>query len=194
MTLANKITFSRIILVIPFTAVLTSPAPSAPVWAIAILLIAAASDYLDGVIARRRREVSDLGKFLDPLADKLFVSAGLIIMAGMDEVNLPVWTVIIVVGREFIISSLRTYAASKGRIMAALMTGKIKTALQLAGLFLLLVLTAFSRKDILNGINIGMVSYITALIIAACTFYSGVVYIVKNIDIFKDKDMKTEEK
>ncbi|MDA3793327.1 MAG: CDP-diacylglycerol--glycerol-3-phosphate 3-phosphatidyltransferase [Elusimicrobia bacterium] len=187
MTLANKITLGRIILVVPFAAALFSAAPAAPVWALGILAIAAVSDYYDGAIARKRGEVSDIGKFLDPLADKLFVSAGLIIMAGMNEINVPAWSVIIVVSREFVINSLRTYGASKGSIIAASMIGKIKTVIQIIGLFVLLALVAILRNNIFAGLNIGTVSYITALIISSFTLYSGIVYMVKYIRIFNKK-------
>ncbi len=170
---------------VPFAAVLLNSSAAAPIWAAVILLIAAITDYCDGIIARKRSEVSDIGKFLDPLADKLFVAAGLIIMIGLDEINVSAWMVIIIVFREFIISSLRTYAATKGRVMAAIMAGKIKTALQLAGLFLLLMMLALLRRDMLPSLNMGALSYLITLIMTLYTLYSGIVYIVKNIDILK---------
>ncbi len=143
-----------------------------------IFIIAAFTDYLDGKIARSRNEITDLGKFLDPLADKLFVSAALIIFLYIDELAIQAWPVVLIISREFIINGLRTFASSRGKIIAASKTGKFKTFFQMlavASILLILVIENFEY----------MANYIVILTMII-TLYSGIDYFIRNMALFKE--------
>ncbi|MBN2407145.1 MAG: CDP-diacylglycerol--glycerol-3-phosphate 3-phosphatidyltransferase [Elusimicrobia bacterium] len=175
MNLANKITFLRILLIVPFVALLMQRSPSARLGAFFVFLTASITDYFDGKIARKRNEVSNSGKFMDPLADKLFVSSALIVLIYLAEAPVPVWAVILIVAREFIINALRTLAASEGRILESVFIGKVKTAFQMIAILVILLL-------LITGKYLFSVYYIV-LLTALLSVYSGVIYILKNRDI-----------
>ena len=128
MTTASKITLVRVVL-IPVYMVLMLLSAGGAEWlrwaAVAVFIIASVSDFLDGYIARHYNQVSDFGKFLDPLADKLLVTACMMIFVGWGR--MPSWLVFIVIAREFAISGLRMVAANNGTVIAAGWSGKIKT-------------------------------------------------------------------
>jgi len=144
--LPNYITLGRIIFVPLLVVVLLTPVAeywfgiNAYVLAIVIFLIAAISDIFDGQLARRRKQVSALGKFLDPVADKLLISAALIVLVGKDLA--PSWAVVVIIGREFIITGLRSVAASEGVVLEAQSLGKIKMWAQCVAVVSLLVAAA----------------------------------------------------
>ena len=141
MTTANKITMVRIAM-IPFFVVFALM--DGVKWqALALLLFCVASftDFLDGYIARKYNQVTDFGKFVDPLADKLLVTAALVIFVGQGL--LASWMVFIILAREFIITSLRNVAAAKGQVMAASWSGKVKTCVQIAGIILIFLLVIY---------------------------------------------------
>jgi len=172
MSLANKVTLLRIFLVFPFVVCLLVNTYPYRLAALIIFLIGAVTDYYDGIIARRTKQITDLGKFLDPLADKLFVSSALIIMVQMKDAHVPAWAVVLIIFREFIINGLRTYAASRGEIIAASYTGKIKTVIQMSVIFLSLFLITIEKYE-------AAITY--AVIIAALfSLYSGFDYLKKN--------------
>lgn len=138
MTTANKITLARIAM-IPFFVVFALLDD----WrwqaaALALFCIASFTDFLDGYIARKYNQVTDFGKFVDPLADKLLVTAALVIFVGQGL--LASWMVFLILAREFIITSLRNVAAAKGQVMAAAWSGKVKTCVQIAGIILIFLL------------------------------------------------------
>ncbi|MDD2221201.1 MAG: CDP-diacylglycerol--glycerol-3-phosphate 3-phosphatidyltransferase [Clostridia bacterium] len=137
MTLANKITISRILLIPVFLIVLMLPINRADMIAALIFIIASATDGLDGYFARSRGEVTTLGKFLDPLADKLLVSTALIALVGMGR--LDAWIVVLIIAREFAVTGLRTLAVKEGVVIAASKLGKIKTVTQIIAVCLLLL-------------------------------------------------------
>jgi len=116
--------------------------------AIVIFVIAALSDIVDGQLARRRKQVSTLGKFLDPIADKLLISAALIVL--VEKHLAPSWAVVVIIGREFIITGLRSVAASEGIIMQALGMGKIKMWAQCVAVVALLVCAANGTPPVSN--------------------------------------------
>lgn len=148
-TPSNIITLLRICLVPVFAIVLITPwpewfsihgmiDPKAKAWISAIVFIAiSCTDWVDGYLARRRNEVTDLGKFLDPLADKILVAAALIALVELDY--LPSWPALIILTREFIVSGIRMLAASKGYVIAASWYGKAKTVLQILAIVLFIV-------------------------------------------------------
>lgn len=143
MNLPNYLTLARIVLVPLLVVILLTPFAeewfgiSSYALAIAIFLAASFTDILDGHIARRRNQVSNFGKLLDPIADKLLVSAALIVL--VEKHLAPAWAVVVILGREFIITGLRSVAASDGIVIAAQKSGKIKMWAQCVAIVALLV-------------------------------------------------------
>lgn len=147
-TPANKVTFARIVLIPLFVVILVAPWPDYfPSWldmptlkpwvAAAVFIVLSLTDMVDGYLARSREEVTDFGKFMDPLADKLLVTAALV---GLVELNVvPSWPVLIIIAREFIVSGVRMVAASKGEVIAASWYGKVKTVLQMIAIVLFII-------------------------------------------------------
>ena len=138
MNLPNKLTLARVVM-IPFFVffMLNDLAGDASKWiALAIFIVASLTDLLDGKIARKYNLITDFGKFMDPLADKLLVCAALICLVGNGSI--PSWIVIIIISREFIISGFRLIAADNGRVIAASYWGKIKTVFQMIMIILMI--------------------------------------------------------
>jgi CDP-diacylglycerol--glycerol-3-phosphate 3-phosphatidyltransferase len=135
--LPNLVTMGRVVLV-PFVLLLIDNfSPLRSFIASLLYLGAAAGDALDGYLARSRGEVSMLGKFLDPLADKLIVTAVLVFMVALGRV--PAWVVVVFIGRDLAINGLRSVASAQGLVIAASEGGKVKTALQLVAIMMLLI-------------------------------------------------------
>ena len=176
MTTASKITLVRVVLIPVFMVLLLcSGGNDALRWAaLGVFALASLSDFIDGQIARRCNQVTDFGKFLDPLADKLLVTSCLIIFVGQGR--MLDWIVFIVVAREFAISGLRMVAANNGKVIAAGWSGKIKTASTMVGLLLMMALPGKPTLDL-----------VVSIIILVTTIYSGVEYFVKNWHILLPK-------
>ena len=139
MNLPNKLTVLRVIMIPFFVAALMAEGGENPAFryaAAAIFIIASLTDMLDGKIARKYNLVTNFGKFMDPLADKLLVCSALICMIELDQ--LPAWMVIIIISREFIISGFRLVAADNGVVIAASYWGKFKTTFQMIAVILLI--------------------------------------------------------
>ena len=179
MNLPNKLTIMRVIL-IPFFVVFML-APICPGYAnyiaVAIFIVASLTDLLDGKIARKYNLVTDFGKFMDPLADKLLVCSALICMIELGQ--LPAWVVIIIISREFIISGFRLVAADNGVVIAASYWGKFKTTFQMAAVILM----------IFNIPALTLVTNIVVVIAVALTIISLVDYVAKNIKILTEGGM-----
>ena len=141
MTTANKITLVRIAMIPFFVVFALMDGVQWQALALALFCIASFTDFLDGYIARKYNQVTDFGKFVDPLADKLLVTAALVIFVGQGL--LASWMVFIILAREFIITSLRNGAAAKGQVMAASWSGKVKTCVQIAGIILIFLLSIY---------------------------------------------------
>ena len=177
MTLASKITLIRVAF-IPLYMVLmylSGGQPGLWMWlALAVFILASLTDYVDGQIARRCNQVSDFGKFLDPLADKLLTIAAMVIFCewGM----FPSWALMLVLTREFAVTGLRLVAVGKGTVIAAGKSGKFKTASSMVGLC---VLMAFPQVQIIQ--------WVVAGVIVLTTVYSGVEYFVQNWNCLWDK-------
>lgn len=145
--LANSITFFRILLIPVFMAFLLGAVPfggdaaqalhTGGLWSAAVFALAAATDMLDGYTARRRREVTVLGAFLDPLADKLLVSAALVALVQLQK--LSAWVAMVIIAREFAVSGLRMVAAAEGVIIPASIWGKVKTVCQLVAVMAIIL-------------------------------------------------------
>lgn len=137
MNLANKLTLIRIFLVPIFLIFMAKGIPYGSFIATFIFILASLTDKLDGYIARSRNQVTNFGKLMDPLADKLLVTAALISLVELKVV--PAWAAVIIIAREFAVSGLRSIAAAQGRIIAASWWGKIKTVIQIAAIIGLLL-------------------------------------------------------
>lgn len=182
MNLPNKITMLRVIM-IPFFAffMLMDVVGNSKYIAVAIFIIASLTDTLDGFIARKYNLVSNFGKFMDPLADKLLVSTALICFVSIPDNPMPVWGVIVIISREFIISGFRLVAANEGIVLAASWWGKIKTTVQMVMSVLLIVNFDGEVIDIIENI------FIYAAI--ALTVISLVDYLIKNWKVLDDGKM-----
>lgn len=222
MTTANKITLTRIAM-IPFflyfasqsmyifdkdttahTMIPTFVFPTATVVALVLFCVASFTDFLDGYVARKYNQVTDFGKFVDPLADKLLVSSALILFA--EQGAMAGWMVCVILARELIITSLRVVAANKGRVLAATWTGKVKTCVQIGGIIVIyLYYIAFPSiglgdpmwlmppqyiKQLPESIQMFSVVSVVGWVITLVTIYSGWDYLRKNWDIIKDGAVK----
>ena len=137
MNLPTKITVLRLFMVPPVVALLAFSSPAADLAAAIIFCAASFSDWLDGYLARSRKEVTAFGKILDPLADKLLVACTLIVLVGMDRA--VSWIVAVIIGREILITGLRGMGASQGHIIQAQILGKLKMVFQVAAVLLLIL-------------------------------------------------------
>ncbi|MCR4601195.1 MAG: CDP-diacylglycerol--glycerol-3-phosphate 3-phosphatidyltransferase [Clostridia bacterium] len=175
MNLPNKLTTLRMLLV-PVFIVLFLMGMNIP--ATVVFVGASMTDYFDGYLARKNNLVTNYGKIMDPLADKLLVTSALVCLVQTGDV--PAWMVIVILAREFAIMGLRTVAASEGIVIAAAWSGKIKTASQMFAIFLLLLNNwPFS----LIGIPMAKIMLWIAVIM---TIYSGCEYIYKNRRVFSE--------
>ena len=177
MNLPNKLTIARIIAA-PVYVILYALELYIP--AFIVFVAASLTDMLDGRIARARGLVTNFGKIMDPLADKILVYSAFCMF--IDKGIVPGWMLIIILAREFAVSGMRTVAASEGKVIAAGMTGKIKTVLQM---FAVLFLILESYSNVLN--IIGRVLLWASLVM---TVVSGAEYIIKNIDVFSFEESK----
>jgi len=137
MNLPNFLTTLRILLIPVFILFFTIPHPARPFLSVLIFLTASLTDFFDGYIARRRAQITKLGKLLDPVADKLLVSSALILLVSVGRV--PAWIVIVIIAREFIVTGLRAVAATENVILASEPLGKIKLFFQIFSVVLLLL-------------------------------------------------------
>lgn len=181
MTTATKITMARVFLIPVFLLCMYLVEAFGTVMqyvALGVFAIASLTDLVDGEIARRYHQVTDLGKFLDPLADKVLVIAA---MAVFCEWGLfPAWALMIVLTREFAVSGLRMIAAGKGNVIAAGWSGKVKTAVTMAGICLMLFLNTAVFYDLLGVCFVEVVNWVVVVAISLTTLYSGVEYFVRN--------------
>ena len=169
MNTPNKLTLLRILLVPVFVVVLCWNFRGHDLVALVIFVLASLTDLLDGKIARKYNLITDFGKFMDPIADKLLVTAALLVF--VERHMMPAWVAIVVVAREFIVSALRLVAASNGRVIAAGWSGKVKTVSTMVGLCLMFLPLP------------GWVTTACVTVIVVTTLYSGIEYFVKNRDI-----------
>ncbi len=172
MNLPNKLTLLRIILILPFLLVLYLDIPYASLVALVIFIIASLTDMLDGKIARKYNLITDFGKFADPLADKMLVTAAMLWFVECGQ--MPGWVLFVVLLREFAVSGLRMVASDQGRVIAAGWSGKVKTA----STMVCIVLMFLPIPSVLNTLCV--------VVIAVTTIWSGVEYFVKNRDCLTD--------
>lgn len=176
MNLANKISIIRIFLIPVFIILIKIDYQFV---AGIVFIVACATDALDGYIARSRNQITNFGKLIDPLADKLLVITALLLF--LESGVVPLWTVIVILSREFIVTGLRTIAVSEGVVIAASIWGKYKTVFQMVAIILILF-NNFPFRYI--SFPFDMIVYNIAVV---ATIYSGIDYIVKNRKILNMK-------
>ncbi|MBQ8621190.1 MAG: CDP-diacylglycerol--glycerol-3-phosphate 3-phosphatidyltransferase [Oscillospiraceae bacterium] len=170
MTLASKITLVRVAFIPLYMLTMYLSGGQVNLWmwiSLALFIIASLTDYVDGQIARKWNQVSDFGKFLDPLADKLLVISAMTMFCEWGV--FPAWALMIVLTREFAVTGLRLVAVGKGKVIAAGWSGKVKTASTMVGLC---VMMAFP--------TVGWLSWLVMAVIVITTLYSGIEYFVQN--------------
>lgn len=194
MNLPNKITIARILLVpimmlMPYIGITAKTSFGLPIVNIIILiifLVASFTDYLDGHIARRRNIVTNFGKFLDPIADKLLVLAALVMLveAGI----IPGWIPIIIAAREFMVSAIRMLVATEGKVIAASKLGKIKTVTQMVAISLAFLDTNYFMSFVCGGLTgfaliLNILMSVAMILAVIATIWSGVDYFMKSKDV-----------
>ena len=178
MTLPNILTCLRVVLIPVFMVLAYQNNMPCDIAALVVYVVACLTDYVDGNLARKNNQVTNFGKFMDPVADKLLVMAALLLF--VEDGTISAWMVAIILGREFIVSALRMVAASEGLVIAANMWGKAKTMITMITLIFLLcpigpiMLGPVSLQDVMI--------WITVII----TTISGVTYIIDNFSVIKD--------
>ena len=189
MNIANKLTVSRILLTFVFMFFLFTHWPYGKVCAFLTFVLASYTDYLDGRIAKSRGLVSDFGKFMDPIADKVLLLAAFLAFVEMGLI--PAWMVVIIILREFIVTGLRILGIVKGHIVAASRAGKHKTVSRMAAVSFILIYLLL--KQYLAGsslwagkmdISLQRAIYVVMLITVSLSIISGASYLIKNRRLF----------
>jgi CDP-diacylglycerol---glycerol-3-phosphate 3-phosphatidyltransferase len=188
MNLPNKLTFSRFVLTVAFLAVMFSKMRFHETIALALFIAGGITDFLDGLIARRQKLITNFGILMDPLADKIMVCSAFIAFVGIGWI--PAWMVVIIVARELAITGLRLLAASKNVVLAAEGYGKHKTISQIVAIISILVLAAYQQWGMIGSIfglhiigDVPWVRWFTPVSIwvaVALTFISGCLYLWRN--------------
>ena len=176
MTTASKITFIRLALIPIYLVLMYCSAGQTGFCMLAslgVFIVASLTDYIDGLIARKYNQVSNFGKFLDPLADKLLVIAAMVMFCQWDK--FPGWALMLVLTREFAVTGLRLVAVEKGTVIAAGWSGKVKTAATMVGLC---VWMAFP--------HVLWIGYAVTAVIVLTTLYSGAEYFIQNRNCLKN--------
>lgn len=199
MNLPNKLTLSRIILIPFFIAAFYAPFICHYFVALGIFAIASITDFFDGKIARKRNLVTDLGKFLDPIADKVLVTSAIVVMVA--DPNANVFTsvlgnmlglmlggigVVIIIARELVVSSLRMMAAKQGKVLAAEYIGKVKTFFTDVTLVVVLLASGLYEFSDTAGRITAIIALVGFGISVLLTIISGVSYLVKNKEVFAE--------
>lgn len=199
MNLPNKLTLSRIILIPFFIAAFYAPFTCHYFVALGIFAIASITDFFDGKIARKRNLVTDLGKFLDPIADKVLVTSAIVVMVA--DPNANVFTsvlgnmlglmlggigVVIIIARELVVSSLRMMAAKQGKVLAAEYIGKVKTFFTDVTLVIVLLASGLYEFSDTAGRITAIIALVGFGISVLLTIISGVSYLVKNKEVFAE--------
>ena len=186
MNVSTKLTLARLFATPVLVLCLNADFPGNYLLSLAVFLAAVATDYLDGRLARSRGETTNLGILLDPLADKILISAAFISFIGIPAVNLPAWMVIVIVSREFAITGLRLLAAGKGVILPAGLWGKHKTVSQMAAVVAVLIYLCLYRGpkqvEACPPLLLALVSITVVL-----TISSGFIYVVSNRRLFSSQ-------
>lgn len=181
MNLPNKLTMLRVILIPIFVLMFEFDVPNASLWALIIFVVASATDWFDGYLARRDNLVTNFGILMDPLADKLLVAAAMIYFVGLGLA--PAWVVVTIISREFLVTSIRLVAAGTGKVIAADKLGKYKTATQMIWISLGLFFEAFDISQTINHYGEILVMLLMWIVLIL-TVWSGINYVIKNKEVF----------
>ncbi len=173
MNLPNRVTLLRIFLIPVFVAVVALRVPYGDYIAASIFILAASTDGLDGYIARKRKQVTNLGRLMDPLADKLLVSAALIVLTELHR--LPSWVTLIIIGREFAVTGLRALAVADGIIISAGWLGKVKTVTQIIAIVALFFISYLPP----------LLGYTAVAVAVLFTLWSGWDYFYRSWSVIK---------
>ena len=193
MNLPNKLTVLRMTMVPFFVLALLWPFPHHYLVALALFGIASYTDHLDGKLARKYHQITDFGKFMDPLADKILVISALVCFVSLGLCD--VWLVLLIIAREFMVTSIRLVAAGKGTVIAANNWGKIKTVSQIVAICVILLLQYIAELgslELVQFVNQDVLMLFWAIgeiFLAIATFFavlSGLVYLRQNWDIVKN--------
>jgi CDP-diacylglycerol---glycerol-3-phosphate 3-phosphatidyltransferase len=189
MNLPNQLTVLRLFLTLPFVVALSINFPGAKLLALCLFIAGSVTDYADGYIARRFKLITDFGKLMDPLVDKIMTMSAFICLVSLGSV--PAWAVIVIVSREFLITGLRLIAAARGKVLPAERLGKHKTVWQIVTILYCLILVTVSdhfgrllspvTRMSLNAIGLTLVCLTVGL-----TLWSGISYFAKNWDLVRD--------
>jgi CDP-diacylglycerol---glycerol-3-phosphate 3-phosphatidyltransferase len=190
MNLPNKLTISRIGLTFVFMFFLFTRWPHGKIAALIVFAIASFTDYIDGMLAKKMGLISDFGKFMDPIADKILILAAFLAFVEMKLI--PAWTVLVIIFREFVILGLRILGIIKGHIVAASRAGKHKTVSQVVTVFCILIYLIIRQygesfnfwTERIDQISMNLI-FILMLFTVALTLVSGVSYISKNRRLFR---------
>jgi len=169
MNTANKLTMLRVVLIPIYLVIWHIDFAYNNIVALIIFVLASVTDFIDGYVARHYNQITDFGKFMDPLADKVLVLTSMICFCAMGR--FPAWALVIVMAREFAVSGLRMVAVDNGRVIAAGWSGKVKT-------FATMVCLCIMHLPVWNWLM-----WVCVIVIAATTLYSGIEYFVKNKDV-----------
>jgi CDP-diacylglycerol---glycerol-3-phosphate 3-phosphatidyltransferase len=189
MNLPNRLTLLRLVLILPFVAALSIEFTGSKVLAAVIFLVGTATDYADGIIARKLQLVTDFGRLMDPLVDKVMTVAAFICLVSLQWI--PAWAVITIVSREFLITGLRLVAASRGLVLPAERLGKHKTAWQMLTIIYYLLFLAVKEMapQSLSGFTLVVLERLGTAFLAltvVLTLFSGVVYLARHWDLFRE--------
>lgn len=195
MNLPNKITTFRMICVIFVVAFLLLPINWTVIpylniglnYLIAwiIFLVASISDMVDGKIARKYNLITDYGKLMDPIADKMLVNSALIILSVVGPIRIPVICTVIMVARDIVVDAIRMNAVKKNKVIAANIFGKLKTVFQMVALIFVMI-NDFGLSDLLTLPNYLKIGQILIYLATAMSFISGVIYVYQNRDLFRE--------
>jgi CDP-diacylglycerol--glycerol-3-phosphate 3-phosphatidyltransferase len=169
LNLPNVLSIIRILLVPPLVVVLLTKIPDKEWWGLGLFLLAALMDFLDGYLARRRKQVTRLGTLLDPAADKILMSAAFISLVELGLAQ--AWIVVVIIAREFAVSSLRSFASAEGLVIPSGFSGKVKTTVQIIAVALLIIYNQLGEFRHLAPISLWLAMVITV--------YSGCEYFVR---------------
>lgn len=191
MTTANKLTLFRVLLIPLFIFFMLSSnsVPHNFLWSLVIFVSASLTDMLDGIIARKYNQITDLGKLLDPLADKMLIISAFICLVHLNIIN--VVAVIIVIMREFLITAFRAFAKEKQVIIAASMLGKIKTVSQIIYIIFILIYQELIFTNLIKNTQMySVIDFVLVWLMVLFTVISAIHYIYANISLFYNNKTK----
>jgi CDP-diacylglycerol--glycerol-3-phosphate 3-phosphatidyltransferase len=173
MTTANKLTLIRVAIIPLFVIAILLNMPWSRPAALVLFILASLTDFIDGYVARKYNQVTNFGKFMDPVADKLLITAAILVF--VEGGQCPSWVALIIIAREFAVTALRLIAANGGLVIAAAMSGKVKTASSIV--CICIMLTSLHKIVLFGGITLNTVCLAVMLV---TTVISGAEYFIKN--------------